>query len=279
MAPQASKLKTEKPTSGKPAAPAPQTVEQRVETINKSAEAIKVETPEQSREASKVMREAAILRRDIEAEYKQRRKPHWDAQQKLSREEKALTAKLLKVEQAIAALIKKLDDQIEAEQRAKVEAERTQREEAAKAEAALRADQLRAAAATAAPSVKKRLLAQADVVQNAQPIIDPIQIEEKPQLLAEGIHARKGTVHGAVDSLESLVLQVAARIMLEKFGGTGDPVVAAFLQMFKPSAQATIAVLQPSMPEIHRLAVAFPSDLELAGVRVVEDESSLVARR
>src|SRR5688572_13764091 len=125
--PQASKLKTTKPTTGKVAAPAPQTVEQRVDAITKSAEGIKVETPEQSREASKVMREAAILRRDIEAEYKLRRKPHWDAQQKLSREEKDLTAKLLKVEQAIAALIKALDEKIEAEQRAKVEAERAQR--------------------------------------------------------------------------------------------------------------------------------------------------------
>lgn len=254
----------------------PKTYTQRVADAAEAVKGLKVDTAEQCVTASRTLKGVAKLRREIEGEYKKKRQPHIDAQREIIAEEQALTRVLAIAESACEGLIKAFRRK-EAEERAtKEQQEREQREADARAEAQLRADQLRAAAASAPKAVAKRLNAQADIVQNAQPVIDPVETPDAPQTLAEGVHTRKSH-HAAVDDLKKLVLQIAAGIMLKEYSASADPAMAAFLQTFKPSAQATMALLLPRMPELNALAKSFPTDLELQGVRAVEDEG-FVAR-
>jgi colicin import membrane protein len=248
------------------------TYTERVKAIGEKVVGLKIDTAAQCVEASKTLTEAQVLRREITKVYKDRREFHVREQRRIIAEEKSLTDLLKITETAVSELIKSFQRK-DAEQRAEKEAkERATREEAARAEAQLRADQLRVAAA-AAPSkaVARRLEAQAAIVESAQPVIDPIQVEDAPQTLAPGVHGRK-SVHAAVDDLRALALQIAAGIMLKEYGGNTDKGISAFLSVFKPSSQATMELLQPSMPRLNDLAKAFPKDLELQGVRVVEDE-------
>lgn len=243
-----------------------------VEHIVKQIDALKVTDVASARLASSHLKTAQLLKRDIEADYKKRRAPYVEKQRQIIAQEKALTSVLDQAERVCSAMIREFERKDSAERAAKEAAERAAREQQARDEAKHRADQLRAAAAGASKSVAKRLEAQANVVEHATPIIDPIETEPAPSLLVDGQHKRKN-VHAAVDDLKSLTLQVAAGVMLAEFGGSADPAIAAFLSAFKPNAQATMALLQPSMPKLNDLAKAFPSDLALQGVRVEEDES------
>jgi hypothetical protein len=276
MTPVKSQLQKQKQQQA--AATKPPTLMSRVETVVYTAASMKIDSAAACVKASGTLREAALLKREIEAVYKAKRQPLLQEQKRIIEEERQFTSLLEQTESVLSGAIKEFRRK-DAEDRAKKEAdERAKREQAAREEAQLRADQLRAAAAAApSKSVARRLEAQAAIVENAQPVIDPIAIEDAPVLLGAGLHSKK-SVHGAVDDLEALVLQVAAGIMLKKFAGEKNPHVAAFLSVFKPNAQATLAVLQPSMPRINSLAQDFPSDLELAGVRVEEDET-FVARK
>lgn len=268
---QASKLKTVTP-----AAPAKQktpTVEERVATIVATISKIKIETAADCVKASEHFREAAVLRRDIEKTYKAKREPLLKQQREIIADEKKLTTALDAAEKSVTALISEFQKKEAAERAAKEQAEREKREQQARDEAKLRADQLRVAAQNAqSKAVARRLEAQANVVEHAQPIIDPIPVEEAPQTLAPGVSKRK-LVHAAVQDLKALVLQIAAGIMLKEYAGAADPVMAAYLNTFGPDSQATMNLLQPSMPALHALAQNFPDDLALRGVYVEEDES------
>lgn len=262
---------TTKPAQGK------LTLNQRVDLVVKTITSITaINSAQTSVHASAALADAAKLKREIEAEYKRRREPHVKAQREIIAEEKSFTTKLDQAVQNVAKMIRAFQQKEAAERAAKEAAERKRREDEARAEAQLRADQLRAAAATSSKTVAKRLEAQADMIANAQPVIDPIVIEDAPRTLAAGVHSRNN-VHAAVDNATALMLQVAAGVMLKQYGGANDPHIAAFLSVFKPNAQATADLVMPCMPKLNKLANAFPSDLELEGVRVENDES-FVAR-
>ena len=239
---------------------------QQFQTITNSTECVS---------ASTFLAKVARARRFVKNVFQLAKAPLVDQKRAIDTDEKTTVATLLAIEASLTKGIQEFRIR-EAETRAKIDdEERRQREDAARVEQAAKAEELRQAA-LAAPNKKvaRMLTQQATIIENAQPIIDPIEAQEPEQTLAPGVFDRT-TYHGSIRSFERLVLQVAAELMMKKFGA--PPTVALWLKQFNPNAQASLSCLQPSMPTINELATRLKNDLSLEGV-TVEKDTNLVAR-
>lgn len=229
-----------------------------------------IDTADKAREAATMLAGVAKTRRWVTSVFKLAKDPLNDALNKIRGNEKTVVSALEDVESKLTKGINYYRRADEQRRLLAAQAETAAREEAARAEAQARAEELRQMAAGATKAVARQLNQQADIIANAQPIVDPVEPEPEAGILGDGQHDR-GNYHAAVDSKDQLILQVAAQAMIAKHGA--PPVVAAFLQQFKPNAQATTAVLQPHMPELNQLAKRLRNELALAGVRAVKDEA------
>jgi tRNA U55 pseudouridine synthase TruB len=250
-------------------------IEKGITSARKKIKSLKVSTAEECVAASKILADVAKLRRIAVKRYKERKAPVLDVSRRIDDNRNEALNAIAQLESTITTLIRAFRE-TEALARAAVEEAKRKQQEV---EAAQRKEQqlasIRAAAdSTPNESVKSLLEKQLAVLANAHTIIEPIEPEEAPQTLAQGVHERENA-HAAIDDFEKLVLQVAAG-MMAKFGP--PPEVRTFLDLFRPNAQATLSCLQPAMPHLNKLAKNIgATDLALEGVRV-EADSTFVAR-
>jgi hypothetical protein len=245
------------------------TITKQSQAILVSATNLQVTTAIECKAASELLARVQRFRRFVSGVYKRARAPLTKAARENAAEEKRTLAPFITLEATIESLIKTYRQQ-EADTRAAAEAEeRRQREDLARAEQEARAAELRQAAeAATSKKVRGALLKQADIVEHATPIIDPVEVAEPEDTLADDMHERV-TYHAAVQNLEALSLQIAAQLMVTKYGA--PPAVRQYLDQFKPHQQATMSLLQPAMPRLNDLARALKQDLALQGVTAEKD--------
>lgn len=227
------------------------------------------------KEATIVLGRVQTLRRDIKKWFDVTKRPILDAQRKVNDEQNGYLTSLESLENALTREINAFRDREAQERAAKAEAERKEREEAARKEQEQRAAELRAAAA-AAPTKKvaKLLEQQADTLATADVFVEHAAPPEAAEVLGSGQHDRR-FYYAAVHSKERLILQVAAQLMIAKYGA--PPAIAGWLQQFKPNAQASADCLTPHMPQLTSLAKLGP-DMALEGV-TAEHEDKIITRR
>lgn len=236
-----------------------------------------IDTTDKAREAAELLGNVAKTRRWVTSVFKMAKDPLNTALNQVRANEKAVVGALEGVEEKLTKGINGF--RAADAQRRQLEAQATQRaaEESARVEAQARAEELRQLAANAPTKGAAKLLnEQADIIASATPVVDPIEPEPEESILGDGQHDRDN-YHAAVDSKDALILQVAAQLMIAKNGA--PPMVATWLQQFRPNAQATTAVLTPHMPELNQLAKRLRADLALAGVRAVKDDAIITRSR
>lgn len=272
----AKKATTEKPASAAPVIdmnpPIPKEVIARRDVHTTAFEKLgAIDSADKARQAAELLAGVAKARRWTVSVFKMAKDPLNDALGKIRANEKAVVGALEGIEDKLTKGINAFRREDERRRLLEAQAETARREEVAREEARARAEELRKLAENApTKTVAKMLTKQADNIEHATPIVDAVEPEPEVDILGEGQHDR-GKHHAAVDSKDGLILQVAAQVMIAKYGA--PPVVAAFLQQFKPNAQATTAVLTPHMPELNQLANRLKNDLALVGVRAVKDQS------
>lgn len=249
-----------------------QKIASEAEQLAKDAIGLKVTTADESVTATGLLGKIQKLRRFADKAFKDVKGPITAFKKGLDADHNAAVGTLEKLEASVERPILEFR-RADEKRRADAAAEEMRiREAAARAEQEQRAAELReAAAAATTKSVAKLLNKQAEIVANAQPVIDPVNIEHGTvDTLGSGAHARKNK-HGLIVNFERLVLQVAAQIMVTKYGA--PPQIAGWLAQFKPNAQASAEILMPKMPAINQLVNRMADDLALEGVTAEADES------
>lgn len=240
------------------------------------AEFYTVATVEESVEASEFLSRIQKLRRWIDGIYKDAKTPLATAKKTLDAQHKALLEPLAKAESDVMRRIvafTALQDQ-----------ERDQRENAARREAqtlafleqARQAERIRALADArqTSPAAAVALHAQADMIEQAPPLVMPVAVIME-SALAKGVQQRT-TYAAKVENLRDLVLGIAAQIMVSEY--PIDETTRTFLtETFLPTPQCSLVLLDASMPQLNTLARALRHDLNIPGV-MLEKNVSLVAK-
>lgn len=240
------------------------------------AEFYTVTTAEESVEASEFLSRIQKLRRWIDGIYKDAKTPLATAKRTLDAQQKALLDPLAQAESRVMQRIVAFT--------ALQNLEREQREHAARREAqtlafleqARQAERIRALADArqTSPAAAVALHAQADMIEQAPPLIMPLPVIME-SVLAKGVQQRT-TYAAKVENLRDLVLGIAAQIIVSEY--PVDESTRTFLtETFLPTPQCSLVLLDASMPQLNTLARALRHDLSLPGI-TLEKNVTLVAK-
>jgi hypothetical protein len=252
-------------------------VEKRATALITLAKAQPITSADQCVEASATLSKIQSARRFITAIYKTARDPLIEAQRKLIAQEKALIDPLVRAERDLEGRILTFNNAERDRVRKLAEAATADATAKAVEEQQGRADALRKAAEAAPTKQARRALEKAaESVTTAQTTAEAIELPVAAQTLAGGVHERETFAYELVD-LKALVLEVAAKIMLNDYGGKADKRLSAFLSTFKPEQHATLDCLKANPGEIGKLVKALKGDTRISGIKVSKNKG-LVSR-
>ena len=240
------------------------------------AEFYVVTTPEESVEASEFLSRIQRLRRWIDSIYKDATAPLATAKRTLDTQKKSLLDPLANAERTVMQRIVAFTTEQDKLRQQRGNAARLEAQAVALAEQARQAERIRtlANAHQTSPAAAVALHAQADMIEQAPPLIMPMPVV-MDATLSTGMQQRT-TYSANVENLRDLVMGIAAQIIVSEYT-INDSTRTFLVETFLPTPQCSLSLVEAVMPQLNMLARALRHDLNLPGV-TIEKNVSLVAK-